>query len=174
MKHTISVLVENKFGALNRVAAMFSARGFNLESISIGETEDPEISRMTIVTRGDDKIIGQIVKQLNRLIDTLKVVDLTDELKIERELALIAISYHKANRSEIISLCEIFKANVIDITPKSITVEIVGTPDKIESAIKIFLPFGIREIARSGVVALSRNEPVVVKTTKETNGALTI
>jgi len=158
MKHTISVLVENKFGALNRVAAMFSARGFNLESISIGETEDPELSRMTIVTEGDEQILGQIVKQLNRLIDTIKVLDLTDALTVQRELVLITVFYQKSNRSELIGLCDIFKANVVDITQKTFTLEIVGPPEKIDSAINILIPFGIKELARSGVVALSRGE----------------
>ncbi|NTV45378.1 MAG: acetolactate synthase small subunit, partial [Chlorobiales bacterium] len=154
MKHIISVLVENKFGALNRVAAMFSARGFNLESISIGETEDPEISRMTIVTRGDDQIIGQIVKQLNRLIDTIKVVDLMESPRVERELALITLNYQKATRAEILDLCDIFKARVVDINPKTITVEVTGPPDKVDAAINVLVPYGIKEMARSGMVAL--------------------
>ena len=158
MKHIISVLVENKFGALNRVAAMFSARGFNLESISIGETEDPEISRMTIVTRGDDQIIGQIVKQLNRLIDTIKVVDLMESPRVERELALITLNYQKATRTEILDLCGIFKARVVDINPKTITVEVTGPPDKVDAAINVLIPYGIKEMARSGMVALPRGE----------------
>ncbi|NTW48946.1 MAG: acetolactate synthase small subunit [Chlorobiales bacterium] len=158
MKHIISVLVENKFGALNRVAAMFSARGFNLQSISIGETEDPEISRMTIVTRGDDQIIGQIVKQLNRLIDTIKVVDLMESPRVERELALITLNYQKMTRAEILDLCGIFKARIVDINPKTITVEVTGPPDKVDAAINVLVPYGIKEMARSGMVALPRGE----------------
>ncbi|ASQ90814.1 acetolactate synthase small subunit [Prosthecochloris sp. GSB1] len=158
MKHTISVLVENKFGTLNRVAAMFSARGFNLESISIGETEDKEISRMTIVTRGDDMIISQILKQLNRLIDTIKVNDLTHKPHIARELLLMTLKLDKSQQREIFELINVFKGKVVDIKQKSITIEVIGSPDKINTAIDLFRPFGIKEIARSGTVALNRGE----------------
>jgi len=158
MKHIISVLVENKFGTLNRVAAMFSARGFNLESISIGETEDQEISRMTIITRGDDRIIGQILKQLNRLIDTIKVTDLTHQPHISRELLVISLKLSKSTQHEIFELINVFKGKVVDIKQKSITIEVVGTPDKINTTIDMFRPFGIKEIARSGTVAMNRGD----------------
>lgn len=158
MKHTISVLVENKFGTLNRVAAMFSARGFNLESISIGETEDREISRMTIVTRGDDRIISQILKQLNRLIDTIKVNDLTHKPHMARELLLMRLKLDRSSQREIFELTDVFKGKAVDIKQKSITIEVIGTPDKINTAIDLFRPFGIKEIARSGTVALHRGE----------------
>ncbi|MBF0586786.1 acetolactate synthase small subunit [Prosthecochloris sp. N3] len=158
MKHIISVLVENKFGTLNRVAAMFSARGFNLESISIGETEDTEISRMTIVTRGDDRIINQILKQLNRLIDTIKVIDLTNQPHISRELLLMTLKLSKSTQHEIFELINVFKGKVVDIKQKSITIEVVGSPDKINTTIDMFRSFGIKEIARSGTVALNRGE----------------
>ncbi len=158
MKHIISVLVENKFGTLNRVAAMFSARGFNLESISIGETEDSDISRMTIITRGDDRIISQILKQLNRLIDTLKVVDLTHKPHLSRELLLMTLQLGKQSRQEIFGLIDVFKAKVVDIKQKSITIEVVGSPDKINTTIDMFRPLGIKEIARSGTVAMTRGE----------------
>ncbi len=158
MKHIISVLVENKFGTLNRVAAMFSARGFNLESISIGETEDNEISRMTIVTRGDDSIVSQILKQLNRLIDTLKVVDVTNKPHISREVLLMTLNRAKQSQQEIFNLIDVFKAKVVDIKQKSITIEVVGSPDKINTTIEIFRPLGIKEIARSGTVAMTRGE----------------
>ncbi|ANT65332.1 MULTISPECIES: acetolactate synthase small subunit [Prosthecochloris] len=158
MKHTISVLVENKFGTLNRVAAMFSARGFNLESISIGETEDQEISRMTIITRGDDRIIGQILKQLNRLVDTIKVTDLTHQPHISRELLVISLKLSKSSQHEIFELINVFKGKVVDIKQKSITIEVVGTPDKINTTIDMFRPFGIKEIARSGTVAMHRGD----------------
>jgi len=158
MKHIISVLVENKFGTLNRVAAMFSARGFNLESISIGETEDTEISRMTIVTRGDDRIISQVLKQLNRLIDTIKVSDLTHQPHVERELLLMSLKLGAASRTEIFELINVFKGKVVDIKQKSITIEVIGSPDKINTAIDLFRPFGIRELARSGAVAIHRGE----------------
>ena len=158
MKHIISVLVENKFGTLNRVAAMFSARGFNLESISIGETEDNEISRMTIVTRGDDSIISQILKQLNRLVDTLKVIDVTHKPHVSRELLLMTLKLGKQTQQEIFELIDVFKAKVVDIKQKSITIEVVGSPDKINTTIDMFRPLGIREIARSGTVAMTRGE----------------
>ena len=131
MKHIISVLVENKFGTLNRVANMFSARGFNLASISIGETEDPEFSRMTIVTHGDDQIISQVVKQLNRLIDTIKVIDLTRQPHVERELLLMTMKLSKTQQHEIFELINVFKGKVVDIKQKSITIEVIGSPDKL-------------------------------------------
>jgi acetolactate synthase-1/3 small subunit len=158
MQRVISVLLENKFGAFNRVSALFSGKGFNISSISIGETENKEVSRMTLVTSGDDKIIDQIIKQLNRLIETYKVVDLTKTKAVYRELALISVSYKKGTRSEILDICEIFQGKVVDITNKSIMVEITGPPDKIDAAINILLPYGIIEIARSGMVALKRGE----------------
>lgn len=167
MKHTISVLVENHFGAFDRVATMFSGKGFNIKSISIGETEIEEISRMTIVTEGDDKIIDQVVKQLNRLIDTIKVVDLTDVPHIERELALIKVSVPKGSMEEIKNINDIFRGNVVDITNKSLTIEVTGPPDKIDAAINLLSAFGIKEIARSGIVALKRGEQV--KLLKEKN-----
>jgi acetolactate synthase I/III small subunit len=158
MKHIISVLVENKFGTLNRVATMFSARGFNLSSISIGETEDPEISRMTIVTFADDQIINQVIKQLNRLIDTIKVTDLTTQPHVERELLLMTLKLSKTQQHEIFELINVFKGKVVDIKQKSITIEVIGSPDKINTTIDIFKPYGIKELARSGAVAIHRGE----------------
>ncbi len=163
MKHTITVLVENRFGAFDRVATMFSGKGFNISSISIGETELQDISRMTIVTSGDDKIIEQVVKQLNRLIDTLKVVDLTDLPKVERELALITVSYQKSSRTEIMDIAEIFRGKVVDINSKTITLEVTGPPEKIDAARNVLMPFGIVEMARSGTVALKRGEQITAK-----------
>ncbi|MHB1686916.1 MAG: acetolactate synthase small subunit [Ignavibacteriaceae bacterium] len=158
MKHTISVMVENQYGAFNRVATMFSGKGFNIHSISIGETEVPEVSRMTIVTEGDDKIIEQVVKQLNRLIDTIKVIDLTGQTRVERELALIAVFYQKGTRAEITNICEIFRGNIVDINNKTLTLEITGPPDKIDAVVNVLEPYGIKEMARSGTVALKRGE----------------
>jgi acetolactate synthase-1/3 small subunit len=158
MKHIISVLIENRFGAFNRVATMFSGKGFNIQSISIGETETPDISRMTLVTSGDDKIIEQVVKQLNRLIDTIKVVDFTGSGTVIRELALITVNYPKGTRAEIMDICNIFRGTVVDINNKSITLEVTGPPDKIDAALNVLLPFGIKEMARSGTVALKRGE----------------
>ncbi|MAT58661.1 MAG: acetolactate synthase small subunit [Melioribacteraceae bacterium] len=158
MKHIISVLVENQFGTFNRVVTMFSGKGFNVSSLSIGETENPEVSRMTIVTSGDDKIIEQVVKQLNRLIDTIKVVDLTEAHTVQRELALVTVNYQKSTRAEIIDVCEIFRGKIVDINNKSMMIEITGPPEKIDAAVNVLEPFGIKEMARSGNVALKRGE----------------
>jgi acetolactate synthase-1/3 small subunit len=163
MRHTISVLVENRFGAFDRVATMFSGKGFNITSISIGETEVAEVSRMTIVTDGEDQIIDQVVKQLNRLIDTIKVVDLSETYHVERELVLLNVGIHKGSMEEIKNICDIFRGNIVDITNKSMMIEITGPPDKIDAAINVFAPFGIKELARSGIVALKRGEQVRIQ-----------
>lgn len=160
MKHTISVLVENHFGAFDRVATMFSAKGFNIRSISIGETEITEVSRMTIVTEGDDQIIDQVVKQLNRLIDTIKVVDLSESNHIERELALVKVGLQKGSMEEIKNICDIFRGNIVDINNKTMMLEITGPPDKIDAAVNVLMPLGIKELARSGTVALKRGEQI--------------
>ena len=163
MRHTISVLVENRFGAFDRVATMFSGKGFNIISISIGETEVDDVSRMTIVTNGEDQIIDQVVKQLNRLIDTIKVVDLSETYHVERELVILNVGIHKGTMEEIKNICDIFRGNIVDITNKSMMIEITGPPDKIDAAINVFAPFGIKELARSGVVALKRGEQVKIQ-----------
>lgn len=163
MKHTISVLVESRFGAFDRVATMFSGKGFNIRSISIGETEIDNVSRMTIVTEGDDVIIDQVVKQLNRLIDTIKVVDLTETNHVARELALIRVGLQKNSMEEIKNICDIFRGNIVDITNKSMTIEITGPPDKIDAALNVVAPFGIKEMARSGIVALKRGDQVALR-----------
>lgn len=163
MKHTISVLVENHFGAFDRVATMFSGKGFNIKSISIGETEIREVSRMTIVTEGDDQIIDQVVKQLNRLIDTVKVVDLSSINHIKRELALITLGLQTTPMEELKNICDIFRGKIVDINNKTIMLEITGPPDKIDAAINVLMPHGIKEIARSGTVALKRGEQEIQK-----------
>lgn len=165
MRHTITVLVENKFGAFDRVATMFSGKGFNIKSISIGETEISEVSRMTIVTEGDDHIIDQVVKQLNRLIDTIKVVDLTGSYHIERELALITVNYQKGSMEEIKNICDIFRGKIVDINNKTMMIEVTGPPDKVDAAVNVLAPHGIKEMARSGTVALKRGEQL--KATKK-------
>jgi acetolactate synthase-1/3 small subunit len=158
MRHTISLLVENTFGAFDRVATIFSAKGFNLHSISIGETEIREISRMTIVTSGDEKIVEQLEKQLNRLIDTVKVINLTDTETVERELALITVNYQRGSLEEVKNICDIFRGTVVDITNRSLTLEITGPPAKIDALVNVLMPYGIKEMARSGTVALKRGE----------------
>ncbi len=156
MRHTISVLVENKFGVLARVAGLFSGRGYNIDSLNVGETEDPSISRMTIVARGDDRVLEQITKQLNRLIDVIKVSDLTSEKHVERELVLIKVSAQPKDRSEIIQLADIFRANIVDVSHETLMISITGDEDKIAAMINMLRPYGIKEIARSGKVAMSR------------------
>jgi acetolactate synthase I/III small subunit len=155
-KHTISVLVENKFGAFNRIAGLFAAKGYNIESLSVGPTEDESISRMTIVTEGDDPIIEQIIKQLNKMIDTIKVVDLTFDSFVERELVLVKVQSTADTRSEIMQIAEIFRAKVVDISPRTLTLEATGSRQKVDAIIKMLKPFVIKEIARTGRVALKR------------------
>ena len=155
-KHTIAALVENHFGVLASVAGLFSSRGFNIDSLSVGETEDPSISRMTIVVNGDDRILEQVMKQLNRLVDVIKVIDLTIQDYVDRELLLIKVSTSKAARSEIMEIVHVFRGRIIDISPSTMTVEATGTEAKINAIIGMLRPFGIKEIARTGKVALLR------------------
>jgi len=156
MKHTISVLVENEFGVLARVAGLFSGRGFNIESLSVAPTLEPNTSRMTIVTRGDDRILEQVTKQLNKLISTIKVVDFTDEVYVERELALIKVTAESDSRAEILRVVDIFRAKIVDVTPRSYTVEMTGAPAKIDAVLELLTPLGIKEIVRSGPVVIGR------------------
>jgi len=159
MRHTISVTVENKFGVLARVAGLFSGRGYNIESLCVAPTMDEGVSLMTIVTVGDDRIIEQVTKQLNKLIDVIKVSDITDKDCIDRELVIIRVSAEREKRDEILRVCEIFKARVVDVGTKSLTLETTGTEDKIEAVLRILRPLGIREIVRSGRLAMMRSEP---------------
>lgn len=158
MRHTISVLVENKFGVLARIAGLFSARGFNIESLSVGETIDPTISRMTLVTSGDDQIIEQVIKQLRRLIDVIKVSDLSDAEYVEREMVLLKVSAESHNRPEILRICDIFRGKIVDVSPKTLTLEVTGVQDKILALISLLKPFGIIEVARTGKVAMTRGK----------------
>jgi len=142
---------------LSRISGLFSGRGFNIESLTVAETMDPDISRMTIITRGNDKILEQITKQLNKLISVIKVHDFTKEKHIERELAMIKVSHKTENRAEILSVVEIFRGRVLDISPKSYTIEITGTCEKIQAITDILRPFGIKEIARTGSLVIGRS-----------------
>lgn len=155
-RHIITVLVENSIGALNRVINLFSARGFNLESVTVGETDDPTVSRMTIVTTGDDRIIAQVSRQLNRLVDVLEVDDLTDQEYVERELCLLKLRYTAENRSEMMDTLEIFRGKVVDVTSETMTFELTGPTKKINAFIGMMQKHGIQEIARSGRVAMAR------------------
>lgn len=157
-QHTITVLVENTIGAMIRVVNMFSARGFNLESVAVGETEDSSVSRMNIVTTGNDRVIAQILRQLNRLIDTLDVKDLTDEAFVERELCLLKVAYKTATRAEIMDINTIFRGKVVDITLDTMTFELTGPVAKVDAFVNLMRPHGIVEVARSGRVAMERAE----------------
>lgn len=156
MRHTISVLVANEFGVLSRISGLFSGRGFNIESLSVAETKDPKFSRMTIVTSGDDSVLEQITKQLNKLISVVKVYDFTGEEHIERELALIKVSANADNRAEILSIIDIFRAKVVDVSPRTYTVEITGDEEKLSAITELLRPFGIKEVVRTGRVAMAR------------------
>jgi acetolactate synthase-1/3 small subunit len=155
-KHTIAVLVENKFGVLSRVAGLFSARGYNIESLSVGETLDPAVSRMTIVVRGDEFVIEQVMKQLHKLIDVIKVTDLSDESHVERELVLIRVNAEPQHRAEILRTADIFRTRVVDVTPQSFVLEATGDEGKLEALIELLRPLGIQEIVRTGKVAIAR------------------
>ena len=155
-KHTISVLVENKFGVLSRVAGLFSARGYNIESLSVGETLDPTVSRMTLVVSGDEFVIEQVMKQLHKLIDVIKVNDLTDESHVERELMLIRVNAEPQHRAEIMRTADIFRARVVDVTPLSFVLEATGDEGKLEALVELLRPMGIQEIVRTGKVAIAR------------------
>mgnify|MGYP001264456618 CR=1 FL=1 len=157
MRHTISVLVENKFGVLTRVAGLFSGRGFNIDSLNVAPTQDPTVSRMTIVTRGDDATVDQIVKQLNKLVDTIKVHDFRDGEYVDRELVLIKIGVNSQTRAEVMQITDIFRAKIIDVQQNSLTIEITGDESKVEKFIELMRPFGILELTRTGKVALPRS-----------------
>jgi acetolactate synthase-1/3 small subunit len=155
-KHTISVMVENKFGVLSRVAGLFSARGYNIESLSVGETLDPSVSRMTLVVRGDEFVIEQVTKQLHKLIDVIKVTDLTDEDHVQRELMLIRVNAEPQHRAEILRTVDIFRARVVDVTALSFTLEATGDEEKLEALTELLRPMGIQELVRTGKVAIAR------------------
>lgn len=159
MRHIISVLVENKFGVLSRVAGLFSGRGYNIESISVGETIDPQISIMTIVTTGDDWIIEQITKQLNKLIDVIKVTDLTELDHVEREMILVKVAPKQEMKAETLRIAEIFRGRVVDSSQTTYTIEITGDNKKIEAFIELMKPMGIKEFVRTGKVAIAREIP---------------
>jgi acetolactate synthase-1/3 small subunit len=156
MRHTINVLVENEFGVLARVAGLFSGRGFNIESLSVAETLDPSISTMTIVTRGDDQVLEQITKQLNKLISVIKVTDLLGKEYVAREMVLVKVAAKTETRAEILNITDIFRGKVVDVSPKHYTIEVTGDVEKIKAFLELLKPMGIKEVARTGQVALVR------------------
>ena len=148
--------MNNRFGVLSRVSGLFSSRGFNIESLNVAETSDPEVSRMTIVTRGDNAKIEQITKQLNKLVDVIKVVDLTEEKFIDRELLLVKMNAEVRVREEILRIVDLFRAKVVDVSPSTYTIEITGDEGKITGFLDLLAPLGIKEVVRSGRIAVSR------------------
>ncbi|MDP3921565.1 MAG: acetolactate synthase small subunit [Candidatus Omnitrophota bacterium] len=156
MRHTISVLVENHFGVLARVAGLFSARGFNIDSLAVGETQDPSVSRMTIVARGDDRILDQITKQLNKLVDVIKVQNLSETDMIDRELVLVKTDASADKRGNIMQIVNTFRAKIVDVSQSCMTIEVTGGESKVEAMLTLLSPFGVREVVRTGVIAMAR------------------
>ena len=156
MRHTISVLVENKFGVLTRVAGLFSGRGYNIDTLNVGPTHDPKTSRMTIVSRGDDATIEQIVKQLNKLVNVLEVQDFREAEYVDRELVLVKVEVDSKTRAEVMQVTDIFRAKIVDVQPETLTIEITGNESKVEKFLDLMKTFGIVELTRTGKVALPR------------------
>jgi len=156
MRHTISVLVENKFGVLTRVAGMFSGRGYNIDSLNVAPTHDPERSRMTVVARGDDATVEQIVKQLQKLVNVIEVTDFRDYEYVDRELVLVKVKVSGKSRSEVMQITDIFRAKIVDIQPKNMTIEVTGNENKVTKFVKLMENFGVMDLTRTGKVALPR------------------
>jgi acetolactate synthase-1/3 small subunit len=161
MKHTLSVLVENTPGALSRITGLFSGRGFNIESLCVAATLDPTLSHLTLVTKGDRPIIEQIIKQLRRLIDVYKVVDVSEGEFVEREMALIKVRAEDETRAEVLRTCDIFRCKVVDVSPRTYTVEVTGPESKLNAVIELLRPLGIKEISRTGTIAMIREKKTV-------------
>jgi len=156
MRHTISVLVENKFGVLTRVAGLFSGRGYNIDTLNVAPTSDPTASRMTIVTRGDDATLEQLVKQLNKLADVMKVQDFREDEYIDRELLLVKVEVDSKTRAEVMQITDIFRAKIVDVQPRSLTIEVTGDEGKVEKFLALMKTFGIIDLTRTGKVAMAR------------------
>ena len=156
MRHTLSVLVENRFGVLTRVAGMFSGRGFNIDTLNVAPTLDASMSRMTIVVRGDDKVLEQVVKQTEKLVDVIKVDDFRDDEFVDRELVLMRVNVNEKTRSEVLQICDVFRAKIVDVRLDKLVIEITGNEGKIAKFISLMEHFGIAEMTRTGKVALSR------------------
>jgi len=163
MRHVITLLVENEFGVLARIAGLFSGRGFNIETLCVAETLDPTVSSMTLVTRGDDQIIEQVLKQLNKLINVIKVVDLIEKDFVEREMILVKVSATPQTREEILRVAEIFRGKVIDVGSKTYTIEITGDEKKINAILTLLKPLGIKELVRTGRVAMMRGSKITTE-----------
>jgi acetolactate synthase-1/3 small subunit len=154
--HLVSVLVENHPGVLARISGMFSTRGYNIESLAVGTTHDPSVSRITLACPGDDQVIAQIIKQLRKMVDVIQVLDLHGQPHVERELMLVKVACTGQTRSEIMQVCDIFRARIVDVAPDSLVIEVSGSCDKNEALLELFEPFGITEMTRTGRIALHR------------------
>lgn len=165
MRHTLTVTVENNPGVLTRVAGLFSRRGFNIDSLAVGRTENPRISRMTIIVEGDDQVVEQVAKQLHKLVDVIKISDITRNPYVDRELVLIKVHAEPAARAEIMQLVDIFRARIVDVGPKTLTIEVTGDEGKIDAIEYSLRPFGIKELVRTGKIAMLRG----VKTSSKNN-----
>ncbi len=160
MKHTLSVLVEDEAGVLSRISSLFARRGFNIESLAVGPAEQGGVSRITMIVPGDDRVIEQLTKQLYKLVNVLKVQDITETPCVERELMLLKVNATSSNRSEVVELAQIFRARVVDVSEDSVTLEVVGDPGKMVAIVQVLQKFGLREIARTGKIALTRESGV--------------
>ncbi len=161
MKHNIAVIVENKSGVLTRIAGLFSRRSFNIDSLSVGTTDNPEYSRMTITVQGDRDVLEQVIKQLSKLINVIRVSELDPAESLERELAIIKVSVDRESRSEIMQIVDIFRARIIDVSQRSMIVEVTGDEVKVEAIIQLLRQFGIKELARTGKVSMIRGARVI-------------
>ena len=156
MRHTISVVVQNRFGVLTRIAGLFSGRGFNIETLNVGPTQNDKISRMTLVVVGNDQVLEQVVKQLNKLVDVLEVHDFKDGDVIDRELILLRVKATSSTRPEVMQICDIFRAKIVDVQSSSLSIEVTGDESKIDKFLQLMKPFGILELSRTGRIALPR------------------
>jgi acetolactate synthase-1/3 small subunit len=161
MKHNIAVIVENKSGVLTRIAGLFSRRSFNIDSLSVGATDNPEYSRMTITVQGDRDVLEQVIKQLSKLINVIRVSELDPSESLERELAVIKVSVDRENRSEIMQIVNIFRARIIDVSQRSMIIEVTGDEEKVDAIIQLLRQFGIKELARTGKVSMLRGARVI-------------
>jgi acetolactate synthase-1/3 small subunit len=170
LRHTISVLVENEFGVLSRISGLFSGRGFNIESLCVAETLDPTVSTMTIVTTGDDAIIEQILKQLNKLINVIKVIDFRDTDYVSREMVLVKVNADEKTREEILRMVEIFRGKIIDVSQKTYTIMITGDEEKLRAFLALVRPLGIKDLVRTGPIAMARGDKTIKMKDKQPKG----
>ncbi|MGN6130413.1 MAG: acetolactate synthase small subunit [Nocardioidaceae bacterium] len=164
-KHTLSVLVENKPGVLARIAGLFSRRGFNIDSLAVGPTEHPEISRMTIVVNVEDSPLEQVTKQLNKLVEVIKIVELDQGASVNRELLLVKVKADATTRGQVLEVVQLFKAKVVDVATDAVTIQVVGNQDKLEDFLRIIEPYGVRELVQSGMVAVGRGSRSITERT---------